>query len=109
MYGLVVKLTAIHNRRADLITVMGGADSHKIPGCLSFIVASDADDPDVLWITEVWTSQADHQASLQQPAHNSPGMAGKTTVDNLIAEYERVATTLPVVGSSHPLHGERAR
>jgi len=41
MYGLIVKLTATPGRRDELITLMGGDDSHTIPGCLSFIVAED--------------------------------------------------------------------
>jgi len=102
MYGLIVKLTSAPGRRNELITQMGGADSHTIPGCLSFIVAEDAADPDVLWITEVWESQASHQASLEAP----PIREGLTQADNLIAAFEKIATTSPVQGSSHPLHGE---
>ena len=102
MYGLIVKLTSTPGRRADLITQMGGADSHTIPGCLSFIVAEDAIDQDVLWITEVWDSQASHQASLEAP----PIKESLTHADNLIAAFEKVATTTPVTGASHPLHGE---
>ena len=103
MYGLIVKLTAATGRRNDLITMMGGADSHTVPGCLSFIVAEDAANEDVLWITEVWETQAHHEASLQAPAVE-PSLAN---ADTLIAAYERVAVTQPVENSSHPLHSER--
>jgi quinol monooxygenase YgiN len=67
MYGLIVKLTAAPNSRDDLITMLGGDDSHTIPGCLSFIVAEDTTDPDILWVTEVWESHAAHEASLAAP------------------------------------------
>ncbi len=102
MYGLIVKLTAAPGRRNDLIAVMGGADSHTVPGCLSFIVAEDAANEDVLWITEVWDSQASHEASLKAPAINE----NLAEADTLIAAYEKTATTRPVKNSSHPLHGE---
>ena len=102
MYGLIVKLTSARGRRNDLITMMGGEDSHTIPGCLSFIVAEDAADEDVLWITEVWESQASHEASLQTPAIQT----SLVDADTLIAAFEKVATTSPVRNSSHPLHGE---
>ena len=52
MFGLIVKLTSAAGRRDDLIGVMGGEDSHAVPGCLSFVVAEDAADEDVLWVTE---------------------------------------------------------
>ncbi len=102
MYGLIVKLTSVAGRRDDLIAQMGGADSHTIAGCLSFIVAADAADENVVWITEVWESQASHEASLKLP----PVHAGLVEAENLIAQYEKIATTEPVQGSSHPLHGE---
>ena len=104
MYGLIVKLTAAPNSRDDLITMLGGDDSHTIPGCLSFIVAEDTTDPDILWVTEVWESQAAHEASLAAAAANSDDRF--KDAGNLIIGHQKVATTAPVQQSSHPLHGE---
>ena len=101
MYGLIVKLTSAPRRRDELITLMGGEDSHTISGCLSFIVAEDAADEDVLWITEVWDSKSAHEESLKLP----PVRESLVDADNLIANYQKVATTQPVKRSSHPLHG----
>ena len=81
---------------------MGGEDSGSITGCLSFIVAEDAGNEDVLWITEVWESQEDHEASLKRP----PVTTKFANIDDVIVAYEKLATTRPVSGSSHPLHGE---
>ena len=64
MYGLIVKLTSTPGRRAELIEVLSGENSHTIAGCLSFIVAEDTSDEDVLWVTEVWASEASHKARL---------------------------------------------
>ena len=104
MYGLIVKLTAAPGRRNDLITMLGGDDSHTIPGCLSFIVAEDTTDPDILWVTEVWESQAAHEASLAAPAANSNDRF--KDAGTIILGHQKVATTAPVKQSSHPLHGE---
>ena len=100
MYGLIVKLTSAPGRRQDLISLVGGADSHTVPGCLSFIVAEDPLEQDTLWITEVWQSEAAHQASLSRP----PIRTSLASADTLIARFEKIATTHPVWGSSHPLH-----
>lgn len=63
MYGLIGKMLAQPGRRDDLIRHMvGGVDA--MPGCLSYVVALDPTNPDAIWITEVWDSQASHQASL---------------------------------------------
>ena len=102
MYGLIVKLTSAAGRRSDLIAMMGGENSHTVAGCLSFIVAADAVEADVLWITEVWASKESHEASLAAP----PAKENFADADTLIAGYEKIATTKPVERASHPMHGE---
>ncbi len=97
-----MKVTSVSGRRAELIEVLGGDDSHTIPGCLSFIVAEDTTDKDTLWVTEVWTSEASHKASLEL----SPLRQGLTPIETLVAGYERIAVTEPVKKHSHPMHGE---
>ena len=51
---------------------VGGAfqvqEDGSMPGRLSYVVAEDPNDPDALWVTEVWVDQAAHRASLQLPA-----------------------------------------
>jgi len=39
-----------------------------LPGCRSYVVAEDTADPETLWTTEVWDTQAAHKASLELPA-----------------------------------------
>jgi quinol monooxygenase YgiN len=36
----------------------------NLPGCEVWIVNIMPDDPDAIWVTEVWRSEADHAASL---------------------------------------------
>ncbi len=102
MFGLIVRLTSASGRRADLIEVLGGNDSHTVAGCLSFIVAEDTTDKDVLWVTEVWSSEASHKASLELP----PSRPGLPPIETLVAGYKRIAVTEPVKKHSHPMHGE---
>jgi quinol monooxygenase YgiN len=102
MYGLIVRLTSVSGRRAELIDVLGGDDSHTVAGCLSFIVAEDPFNEDVLWITEVWESEASHKASLELP----PSRVGLPAIETLVARHERIAVTKPVEKNSHPMHGE---
>ena len=102
MYGLITKLTSAPGRRTELVEMMGGKDSDTIDGCLSFIVAEDVFDDETLWITEVWSSQATHEASLRSPSISQ----SLAEADILIVAFERVATTKPMQDSSHPLHGE---
>jgi quinol monooxygenase YgiN len=67
MYGLIGKMTAVSGQRDALARILLDGVS-GMPGCLSYVVAIDPADADALWITEVWDSQASHQASLALPS-----------------------------------------
>src|SRR6185503_6636270 len=59
MYGLIGKMTAVTGQR-DALAAALLEGTGAMPGCLSYVVANDPADPDSLWITEVWDSQASH-------------------------------------------------
>ncbi len=67
MYGLIGNFTAHPGKRDELMQSMM-SDVGPIPGCLSFVVARDPADENLVWITEAWDSEASHKASLQMPA-----------------------------------------
>jgi quinol monooxygenase YgiN len=94
MYGLIGKMTAQPGKRDALskILVEGVAG---MPGCLSYVVANDPEDADLLWITEVWQSKEAHAASLTLPSVRDAITKGRP----LIAGMARVAETVPVGGS----------
>ena len=93
MYGLIGKFKAKPGQRDALVAAMLDDDT-TIPGCLSFIVATDPKDADVVWITEVWESQASHKASLELPSVKDSIARGMP----LIAAFEQHVETVPVGG-----------
>jgi len=66
LYGLIGEMKVAPGKRAELVGLLL-AGSGEMPGNLAYIVAEDAADPDTIWITEVWRSKADHEASLGLP------------------------------------------
>ena len=66
LYGLIGEMKAAPGKRAELIGYLLDG-SGEMPGNLAYIVAEDAADADAIWITEVWRSKADHEASLALP------------------------------------------
>jgi len=66
-YALIGKLAAVNGKRDRLASIMRNASESvaKLEGCLLYIVFEDLVDKDVLWITEIWTSKAAHDMSLQ--------------------------------------------
>ena len=67
MYGLIGIIDVVPGQRDALASILleGVAG---MPGCRSYIVAKDNEDPDALWVTEVWDNRDSHAASLSLPS-----------------------------------------
>jgi len=91
MYGIIGKILAVPGKRDELIEILL-AGSAEMPGCHSYIVAKDAEDPDAVWITEVWDSPESHQASLGLPQVKAAIEKGRP----LIAGFRERFETEPV-------------
>lgn len=66
------RLRAVEGRGADLIAILSEqGDAEPMPGNLLYLVSTDPEDPDAVWITEAWESEEAHQASLQMPSVRS--------------------------------------
>ena len=93
MHGLIGKMIATPGQRDALIAILLEGTG-EMPGCLSYVVARDPTDENALWITEVWTDQASHQASLQRPAVRAAIAKGRP----MIAGFDSHTVTVPVGG-----------
>ena len=91
MYGLISKIVSVPNRRDDLVAILQVSTAH-MPGCISYVLATDLADENAIWVTEVWDSEANHQASLSLPAvKDAIGRARP-----MISGFSRIAATNPV-------------
>ena len=70
MYGLFGKLRAQPGQRDALIDQLLQAAKlmPDIEGCHLYVINSAPDDPEGIWVYEVWRSQTDHDASLSHEA-----------------------------------------
>ena len=93
MYGLIGKMRAVPGQRDALIAILVEGVS-SMPGCLSYLVAQDPSDPNAIWITEVWDSEASHKASLTLPSVKDAIARGRP----LIAGFDHHTETVPVGG-----------
>jgi quinol monooxygenase YgiN len=93
MFGIIGRVVATDGGAQRLAGILIEG-SRGLEGCLSYIVSYDAQEPGVLWVTEVWESEAAHRASLETPQVRAAIAEGRP----LIREFgERVLTT-PVGG-----------
>lgn len=97
MYGLIVKMTTAPGKRDEMIRILKESAA-DMPGCFSYVVAKDAAEENVLWVTEVWESAASHEASLSLAQVKNAIPAAKA----LVANFERIAVTTPVWGHRLP-------
>jgi quinol monooxygenase YgiN len=67
-YGLFGKFLAQPGRRDDLVGYLLQAATllERNPGCIHYIV-STSDESEAVWVSEVWTDKAAHDASLEPP------------------------------------------
>ncbi len=97
MWGMIAKVTAVSGKRSALAEILS-RNSKTMPGCLSYIVAEDATDENVIWVTEAWQDLASHDNSLTLPSVQEAMRDAKP----LVAGIEKVATTRPVGGIATP-------
>jgi quinol monooxygenase YgiN len=93
MYGLIGKMTTVAGKREEVLAALLEG-INDMPGCLSYIVAKDTKDPNAIWITEVWDSEASHKASLSLPEVR----AAIARARPIIAGFGESFTTAPVGG-----------
>lgn len=67
MFSVYGRLTALPGRRDELIDLLhegfraGGDDS----GLLAFTINASLDDPDTLWLTQLWADKAAHDTTTR--------------------------------------------
>ena len=93
MYGRIGRITAATGKRDALAAILLDS-TQAMPGCLSYVVATDAADPDTLWVTEVWDNAASHKASLTLPAVQAAIAKGRP----LIVTFGNTVETAPIGG-----------
>ena len=97
MWGMIAKITLLPGKRDEMIQILKESAA-DMPGCLSYVVAKDAAQENIIWVTEVWDSMSSHDASLSLPAVKNAIPLGKAIVSN----FERIAVTSPVWGVGLP-------
>lgn len=69
MHALLNRLTAQPGTRDRVVQIL--LESGKLfddnAACLLYLVAESVDDPDVIWVTDLWTSRHEHARALDQP------------------------------------------
>ena len=68
-YALLNKMTAKPAKRDEVIAILleSGKAFNDNSSCVLYLVYKDREDPDTIWIEDVWTNQNDHSAAMNAP------------------------------------------
>ena len=68
-FALLNRLTAKPGRRDRVIEIL--LESGKLfddnSACRLYLVAESADDPNLIWVADLWTSEEEHAEALEAP------------------------------------------
>jgi quinol monooxygenase YgiN len=85
-YGYLGTIRARPGLRDEVArALVDGADALRAVGCQLYVVSVSAEDPDRIWVSEVWDSKDRHDESLQRAdvraaiAETMPKLTGEFT------------------------------
>jgi quinol monooxygenase YgiN len=79
MYGLIAQINCVDGKRDELVDILRKGTA-SMPGCQSYVIAYDSNNPNAIWITEVWDTKESHAASLNLPDVQSAISQGQTMI-----------------------------
>jgi quinol monooxygenase YgiN len=100
-FGLHGKLIAHPGQRDALAQILLQAAKlvSPLPGCEIYFVSKDETDTNAIYVTEVWTTEAAHKASLQMPEVRALIEKGRP----MVASFGESTRLVPIGG--HGLRG----
>jgi quinol monooxygenase YgiN len=91
-YGYLGTLTARYGHRDEIVSILlSGVDGLRAIGCQLYVVSVADTDPNVIWVTEVWQTKEQHDASLRLPGTRA---AIERAMPLLTGEFTRQEVTV---------------
>jgi quinol monooxygenase YgiN len=92
-FGLIGKLIAAPGKRDELAAILMEAaeGARGYEGCELYAVHIDDQDPDGVWVTEVWRDEAAHRASLQLESTKAAIARGRPLIAGF-GEHKKLRT-----------------
>jgi quinol monooxygenase YgiN len=72
-FGLLNRLTAKPGQRERVVEILleSGQLFDDNPACRVYLVAESVDDPNLIWVADLWTSEEEHAEALKAPEMQS--------------------------------------
>jgi len=97
-YVLINKMISKPGKRQEVIDILteSGKAFDNVPACLLYLVSESVDDPNVIWIQDVWTNKADHEALMKSESMQNFIKKAMPLLAGMPEQYE----IKPVAGKS---------
>lgn len=95
-FGMFGKITTEDNKRDELVAILLEAAEamNTLNECEVYIVSVKVEQPNTIWVTEIWQNELAHQASLKLDAVKTLIQRGRP----LIVGMETIETFVPLGG-----------
>ena len=72
-YALINKMTTKPGKRDEVLTILleAGKPFADNPACIFYLVYIDMQDPNTIWVEDLWTNKDDHTAAMSSPEMRS--------------------------------------
>lgn len=88
-YGLIGRMNTQPGKRDELAQILIEG-TRNMPGNISYIIALAEDNPDSLWITEIWADKQSHENSLSLPSVQGAIAKGRPLIAGFGERFETV-------------------
>jgi quinol monooxygenase YgiN len=85
-FGMVNRLVTKAGQRDAVVDILlsGARLQGGMRGCEVYVVHTTPTDPNEIWVTEVWSSKTDHEASLQNAEVRTLIEQGRPMIASLV-------------------------
>lgn len=85
-YGMVNRITTKPGQRDAVAKILlsGAGKQGEMRGCELYVVHASTTDSNELWVTEIWRSKEDHEASLKNPDVRALIETGRPMIANIV-------------------------
>ena len=92
-FGMFGKITTVDSKRDELVDILleAAEEMNTLDECEMYIVSVKEEEPNAIWVTEVWQDENAHQASLSLEAVKMLIQKGRP----LIVGMETIETFAP--------------
>jgi quinol monooxygenase YgiN len=89
-YVLINKMTTKPGKRQEVIDIMikAGKIFDENPSCLIYLLGASKDDPNAIWVQDIWTNKEAHETAMQTDDMSAYIKAAMSLLEDMPEQFE---------------------